>query len=107
MKTDGNKLILSFTQTGSGLLTKEASGAVKGFEVAGADQQFHTAQATIQGGQLVVYTNEVSQPVAARYAWADDAGQASLFNKEGFPASPFRTDQWKAVTATQQYKVSL
>jgi sialate O-acetylesterase len=107
MKADGNKLMLSFTQTGSGLMTKEASGAVKGFEVAGADQQFHPALATIQGGQLVVYAHEVTQPVAVRYAWADDAGQASLFNKEGFPASPFRTDQWKAITETQQYKVSL
>jgi sialate O-acetylesterase len=107
MKADGNKLVLSFTQAGSGLTTKDAAATVIGFEVAGADQQFYPAQAVIDNGKVVVSANEVSQPVAVRYSWADDAGQSNLYNKEGFPAGPFRTDQWKASTAAQQYKIIL
>jgi sialate O-acetylesterase len=51
-----------------------------------------------------VYADEVTNPVAVRYAWANDAGDANLYNKEGFPAMPFRTDNWKGITETARYR---
>ena len=105
MKANGNKIILSFTHTGSGWMVKDKYAYIKGFEIAGADQQFHYAKALIEGDKIIVYQDEVSQPVAIRYAWADDAGEANLFNKDGFPAVPFRTDEWKGITEKVKYTI--
>jgi sialate O-acetylesterase len=105
MQTNGNKITLSFTSTGSGLTVKDKYGYIKGFEIAGADQQFHYAKAYIDGDKVVVYTGDVNSPVAVRYGWADDNLEDNLFNKEGFPAAPFRTDNWKSVTAERKYSV--
>ena len=104
LKISGNKAILSFTNTGSGLYVKDAS--VNGFEVAGIDRKFYPATAVIQGGSIVVTANNVRVPVAVRYAWADDAGNANLYNREGFPAVPFRTDKWKGITEEAKYTVT-
>ena len=106
MKTSGNKVIISFSHTGGGLLVKDKYGYLKGFEVAGADKQFHYAKAIIDGNSVIVSTDSVAAPVAVRYGWADDAGDDNLFNKEGFPASPFRTDNWKAITEGVKYKIA-
>jgi sialate O-acetylesterase len=54
---------------------------------------FVKAQAKIEGKKLVVFSDEVKKPVAVRYAWSNDA-EATLFNKEGLPASTFKTDDW-------------
>lgn len=105
MQTTGNKITLSFTSTGSGLTAKDKYGYIRGFEVAGADQQFHYAKAYIDGDKVVVYTDDVNSPVAVRYGWADDNLEDNLFNKEGFPAAPFRTDNWKSVTEDRKYSV--
>jgi sialate O-acetylesterase len=105
MKTDGNKVILSFTHIGSGLSIKDKYGYLKGFEIAGADKQFHWAKAYISGDDVIVLSDEVASPVAVHYGWADDAMEANLFNKEGFPASPFRTDHWKGITEGIKYVV--
>lgn len=105
MKAEGNKIIITFSQTGGGLMAKDKYGYVKGFEIAGADKQFYYAKAIINGNQLEVFADEVANPVAVRYSWADDAGESNLFNKEGFPAAPFRTDNWKGITEQQQYQV--
>lgn len=105
MKTDGNKIIISYTHTGSGLMTKDPYGYIKGFEIAGSDHRFHYAKAYIDGSNIVVYRDDVSSPVAVRYAWADDALEANLFNKEGFPAAPFRSDQWKGITEEAKYAI--
>lgn len=105
MQTNGNKITLSFTSTGSGLTVKDKYGYIKGFEIAGADQQFHYAKAYIDGDKVVVYTENVNSPVAVRYGWADDNLEDNLFNKEGFPAAPFRTDNWKSVTEDRKYSV--
>ena len=107
MHTEGNLVTISFTETGSGLVTKDAAAAINGFEVAGKDQKFYPAQAAIRNNQVVLTAPEVSEPVAVRYAWADDAGTANLFNKEGFPAAPFRTDQWKGKTEGTKYSIKL
>ncbi len=105
MKTDGNKVIISFTHTGSGLFAKDKYGYIKGFEIAGQDQQFHYARAMIDGDHVIVYQDGISNPVAVRYAWADYDGEANLFNKEGFPAGPFRTDQWKGITEGERFVI--
>jgi len=88
MKTEGNKVRLMFTQTGSGLLVKDKYGYLKGFEVAGSDQIFHFAKAWAEGNDVVVSCDAVTQPVAVRFAWADNPEDANLFNQEGFPAVP-------------------
>ena len=105
MKTAGNKIELSFTHTGTGLMAKDKYGYIKGFEIAGADQQFHFAQAQIAGDKLIIFSDKVAAPVAVRYAWADDMPEANLYNKEGFPAVPFRTDNWKGITENARYRI--
>ncbi|GAC1451910.1 MAG: sialate O-acetylesterase [Chitinophagaceae bacterium] len=98
MKTDGNKIILQFTHTGSGLLARDKYGYLKGFAIAGSDQHFVWANALIDGDKIIVYSNAVQNPVAVRYAWGNNPDDADLYNKEGIPASPFRTDTWKGIT---------
>ena len=88
--------MLSFTNVGSGLATKDGR-ALKYFEIAGADKKFFRAEAVIVGNQVVVSAKEVISPVAVRYAWADNPEGCNLINKEGLPASPFRTDHWERV----------
>jgi len=105
MQTRGNKVILQFDHTGGGLSTPDIYGYLRGFEVAGADHQWHYAKAAIEGNTVVVWHDAVNSPVAVRYAWADFAGEANLFNKEGLPAPSFRTDQWKGVTDEVRYAV--
>lgn len=105
MKITGNKVALTFTHTGSGLMVKENSGNISGFEIAGADKQFHAASATIENNKIIVGTDGVSQPVAVRYNWANDASAGNLFNKEKFPAAPFRTDNWEGITVKNKYKI--
>ncbi len=105
MKTDGNKIMLDFAHSGSGLMVKDKYGYVKGFEIAGEDHHFYYAKAYIDNNKVIVYNDQVSKPVSVRYAWADDAGDANLYNTEGFPAVPFRTDQWKGITDDQRYLI--
>ena len=89
MKVDGNRAVLSFKHLGSGLMAKD--GDLKGFTIAGADGQFTSATAVIEGDKVMVSGAAVEKPVAVRYGWAN-APDVNLFNKEGLPASPFRTD---------------
>jgi sialate O-acetylesterase len=103
MKIDGNKIMVIFTNSGTGLIAK--NGDLKGFEIAGADKLFHPASASIEGDHIVVQGGEVTHPVAVRFGWMDDAGADNLFNKEGFPASPFRTDKWKGITEAQKFSI--
>ena len=70
-------------------------------EVAGADKIFHPATARIERETLLVTSPEVKEPVAVRYAWADNPA-ANLSNSDGLPASPFRTDDWPGVTASRR-----
>ncbi len=95
MKKDGNKIIIKFDDIGSGLV-EQGGSPLKTFVLAGADRQFVAAQAVIVGETVVVSSESVVDPVSVRYAWADNPVDCNLFNKEGFPASPFRTDDWPA-----------
>jgi sialate O-acetylesterase len=91
MKIRGNKVILAFTNTGTGLIVK-GGGELKHFAIAGADHKFMWAHARIDGDKIVVWNEGIPKPVAVRYAWADNPDGANLYNREGLPASPFRTD---------------
>jgi sialate O-acetylesterase len=105
MSIQGDKIILSFTHTGSGLMVKDKYGYIKGFEIAGSDHHFYFAKALMQNNKVIVYADEVSKPETVRFAWADDASDANLYNSEGFPAVPFRTDQWKGITDDVKYSI--
>ena len=89
---DGNKIIISFTNTGSGLVTEDDE-ALSEFAIAGADKKFVWANAKIEGDKIIVSSDEIVNPVYVRYAWADNPVNPNLYNKEGLPASPFRTDK--------------
>ena len=92
VKAIGNKMLISFDSAsiGSGLMAKD--NKLCDFEIAGAEKIFHTAKATIKGNQVEVSNPEIKNPVYVRYAWSDTAF-ASLFNKEGLPASTFTSEK--------------
>ncbi len=104
LKVEGNKAIVSFDHVGSGLMvgfkdglppTKETPNAkLDGFAIAGEDKVWHWAEASIVGNTVVLSSPEVAKPVAVRYAFAMNPIWANLYNREGLPASPFRTDAW-------------
>lgn len=104
MRTEGERMIIEYQDTGSGLVTKDKYGYLRGFQVAGEDKKFYWAQAFIEGDHVVVTCKEVNKPVAVRYAWSNNPGALDLYNKEGFPAIPFRTDVWKGQTAGKVFK---
>lgn len=106
MEVKGNQIILSFDNIGSGLSTPQNTENLKGFEIAGADKVFYPAKATIKDNKVIVSSESVANPVAVHYGWADDDTEINLFNKEKFPASPFRTDNWEMITANEKYSVS-
>ena len=89
---EGNTIRVSFDHTGSGLIIKN-SDKVDGFAIAGKDGVFYWAKATIDGNQIVLRSDNVPEPVYIRYTWADNP-DVSLYNKEGLPAVPFRTDDF-------------
>ncbi|HWS89589.1 MAG TPA: sialate O-acetylesterase [Pyrinomonadaceae bacterium] len=95
-KVEGDRVRVSFKHAG-GLRTRDG-GPPAGFYVAGADRKFVPAEARIEKDAVVVRSKDVPSPVAVRYAWADNP-TANLYNADGLPASPFRTDDWPAVTA--------
>ena len=86
---DGNRAVLRFTHIGAGLVAKD--GELKGFTIGGADKKFFPAKAEIQGDTVVVSNEQVPNPVAVRYGWAN-VPDVNCFNRDGLPASPFRTD---------------
>lgn len=104
MTIAGNRITLEFDNIGTGLITRDKYGYVRGFQVAGEDRKFYWAKASIEGDKVIIMCKEVAQPVAVRYAWSNNPGALDFYNKEGMPATPFRTDQWKGVTADQVFR---
>ena len=90
----GSEARVSFTHA-QGLCTK--SGPVVGFAMAGEDHKFYWADARIDGTTVVLTCPQVPKPVAVRYGWSANP-PVSLYNSDGLPASPFRSDKWKGVT---------
>ena len=91
-KTEGNKVIISFSNIGSGLMTNDGEEPGE-FAIAGSDKKFVWARATIEGDKVIVWSDEIASPVYVRYAWADNPVNPNLFNREGLPASPFQFAQ--------------
>jgi len=100
MDKSGDKIILHFDHCGGGLVAKGGE-PLKGFAIAGKDRKFVWADARIDGDTVVVRSDKVAEPMAVRYAWADNP-ICNLYNKADLPASPFRTDDWPGVTANKK-----
>ena len=99
MEVKGNKVYLHFNETGSGLMLKDKYGYAKAFALAGADHHFYWAKGELADNQtVVVYADEVPDPVDVRFAWGDNPDDLNLYNREGLPAVPFRTDTLKGLT---------
>jgi len=91
----GNKIALTFRDVGSGLLAA-SNLPLQQFAIAGSDRKFVWANATIVDKQTIwVSSDQVPNPESVRYAWANNPKGCNLYNKEGLPASPFRTDAWE------------
>jgi sialate O-acetylesterase len=95
MRIDGERVILSFTNTGAGLESR--GGPLTGFTIAGPDRKFVNARAAIAGNEVVVSSSAVKHPVAVRYGWAAYP-VVNLWNRDGLPASPFRTDDYPGLS---------
>ena len=97
LQVEGSRVRLRFRDTGSGLTSLD-NQPLRGFAIAGPDKRFVWATATIDKDTIVVSSPDVKNPVAVRYAWADNP-DCNLGNIERLPASPFRTDTWPGITA--------
>lgn len=122
MKVDGDKVRLTFSGTGGGLVAKplpetysvdsesgakapivrNSSSELEGFAICGEDRRWTWADAKIEGGEVVVSSPHVPMPIAVRYAWSSNP-TCNLYNAEGFPASPFRTDDFPITTQSARY----
>jgi sialate O-acetylesterase len=104
MKIESGKIRILFDSVGSGLtvgtkkgfapVVKEPQGTLRRFAIAGEDKKWVWAEAVIEGTTVVVSSPKVPEPVAVRYAYAMSGDDCNLYNNEGLPASPFRTDEW-------------
>jgi sialate O-acetylesterase len=90
-RADANRVIISFSDTGSGLVTNDGEAPAQ-FAVAGADKKFVWANARIEGNTVIVWSDTIASPRYVRYAWADNPDNPNLSNREGLPASPFETN---------------
>lgn len=93
MKIENGKAVLEFDHAEGLAVNSKAERS--NFIIAGKDQKFVWAQAKLEGNKVVVWSNEVKNPVAVRYAWADNPGKSYFYNAANLPMSPFRTDNWK------------
>ncbi len=89
---EGNKILINFNHVVEGLMTNDGEEPAE-FAIAGADKKFVWAKAKIQDNKVIVWNDAIPQPMYVRYAWADNPVNPNLYNKEGLPASPFRTDK--------------
>ncbi len=91
MKVEGNKIRLTFDHVGGGLVSRDEK-PLTWFTIAGKDNKFTEAKAEIDGSSIVVSSDSIAQPANVRFAWHQEA-EPNLSNKDGLPASPFRTDK--------------
>lgn len=97
MKIEGNKILLTFNEVGQGLYAFDTHEP-QGFTIAGADQKFVAAEGKIiSPTQMEIWSDQIANPVAVRYAWADNP-RCNMYNRDGLPMTPFRTDDWPGVT---------
>ena len=104
IEVEGSAIRVTFDHVGSGLMVgdkngrnavvEQATAPLRRFAIAGADRRWHWATARIDGDAVVVSAPEVQEPVAVRYAFAGNPAGCNLYNRDGLPASPFRSDDW-------------
>ncbi|UMB59197.1 sialate O-acetylesterase [Lutibacter sp. A80] len=100
-KTEGETLVIDFETPGSKLHSAGGNmGGIPSFYIAGENKTFHKAQVKQDGNTIILSSSKVKKPVAARYIWANNAN-GTLYNKQGLPALPFRTDNWDEVLYAQ------
>ncbi len=97
LEIKGNEIIISFTNLGSGLELRDAYGYAKGFAIAGTDQKYVWAKGYQKDNTIVLYNDEIQSPVSVRYDWSNNP-DGNIYNKEGLPLLPFRTDNFKGIT---------
>ena len=95
-RKEGNKFLIKFNHVADGLSSKDGE-ALRGFKIAGENKIFVDASVEIKGDMLIVWNDNVVDPISVRYAWADNP-DCNLINSANLPASPFRTDDWPEVT---------
>jgi len=88
------RVVIEFNHLGGGLVSRAAGGRVTGFAIAGDDHRFVWADARIEGGRVVVWSDRVPNPTAVRYLWMNSPNAPVLYSRAGLPAAPFRTDAW-------------
>lgn len=91
-KIEGDKIVVSFSNTGNGLTTSDGE-VLQEFAIAGSDKKFVWAKTKIEGDKIIIWNDDIQTPMYVRYAWSDNPVNPNLINKEGLPASPFRTDK--------------
>jgi sialate O-acetylesterase len=101
MHFDTDSIIINLTGKA---ICKNKYGYVRGFAIADADSVFHWAKAYVKNNDsIVVYNSMVKYPIAVRYLWSSNPGEIDLYNKDGLPVAPFRTDNFKGITAGKKY----
>jgi sialate O-acetylesterase len=100
MSVEGGKIRIHFDHIGSGLASRDGK-PLTWFTIAAADKNFLKANAKIDGDTVLVWSDTVAKPAAVRFGWHQEA-EPNLINKEGLPASPFRTDDWLGVTFNER-----
>jgi len=95
MEITNDRIRLNFLESGHGLITRDG-GPLQGFAIAGEDHKFVWAEASIAGGSVIVQSPRVPHPVAVRYDWSNDP-HGNLYNTDGLPTAPFRTDDWPRI----------
>jgi sialate O-acetylesterase len=111
-RVDGDKIVIEFYNAAGGLVAGSKSqmepvrlapgDKIELFAIAGDDKRWHKASARIEGSSVIVSSPEVKQPVAVRYAFANNVDGVALYNRDLLPASPFRTDDWPMTTAPKK-----
>ena len=92
LEVEGDRVRVFFEGAGGGLASRDGK-PLTWFEIAGEDRRFVRADARIEGQSVVVSSKDQPKPVAVRFGW-NQVAQPNLINKEGLPASPFRTEKW-------------
>jgi len=100
MQVEGGHIRIKFHNLGTGLRVRDKYGYLRGFEIAGSDGKYAWAQARKDGSDVLVFNDSIQHPTSVRYDW-NNTPDGNLFNAEGLPATPFRTDAPKALHASR------
>jgi sialate O-acetylesterase len=93
-RVTGARITVEFDDGGAGLASRSGNDSVSGFAIAGEDRRWVWAEARLEGNRVVVWSPQVPEPVAVRYAWSNSPRAPGLVGGSGLPATPFRTDDW-------------